>query len=60
MQGEVSTLEVREPWARAIRTVLRADFSLKGESMWGEPEGAIVNAREKVLLVNRRFKRIVG
>ena len=34
MPGEVSTLEVREPWGWTV-TVLRAGFSLKGVSMWG-------------------------
>ena len=34
MPGEVSTLEVREPWGWTV-TVLRVGFSLKGASMWG-------------------------
>ena len=34
MPGEVSTLEVREPWGWTV-TVLKAGFSLKGASTWG-------------------------
>ena len=34
MPGEVSTLEVREPWGWTV-TVLRVGFSLKGASTWG-------------------------